>query len=151
MAEKNNVMQANAQNLNSVSNVAGYEPPPVNPKDVIFDLGGRQVTAILDDSTYELVKNDFNLIINKAVAVTGNKTVGYGLSGAKLYGVIKAMEYNRLVTVQIDGIDDKFKGSGIVAGDSISVDGSGGVTKASAVNETLVLDVSDDGTLAVKF
>lgn len=105
--------------------------------------GGVQcVTMLLDKTTIAAIGKEYDSAKGKAVALTGNNTVGYGSDGAPLFGVIRKAESDGYATVQVKGFAcgitaDVAKTMGdspvtkTATGAFAAVDGTGGVKSAA--------------------
>lgn len=61
------------------------------------------VTMPLDATTAAAIGKNYDSAKGKAVALTGNNTVGYGSDGDPLFGVIRKAEPDGYATVQVKG------------------------------------------------
>lgn len=105
--------------------------------------GGVQcVTMLLDKTTIAAIGKEYDGAKGKAVALTGNNTVGYGSDGDPLFGVIRKVESDGYATVQVKGfacgiIADVTKTTGenpvaiTAIGTLAAVDGTGGIKSAA--------------------
>lgn len=99
-------------------------------------------TFLLDSTTVTAIKSDVNDILNKAVTITGNGTVGYGDSGDTIVGIVSKIEKednssnNYVVTVEWTGTFENIPATGVVAGDKVNVNGAGGLAKEVATGST---------------
>lgn len=67
----------------------------------------------------------------KAVALTGNNTVGYGSDGDPLFGVVRKAESDGYATVQVKGFACGITASETAVGKFAAVDGAGGIKSAA--------------------
>lgn len=103
--------------------------------------GVECVTMPLDKTTIAAIGKEYDGAKGKAVALTGNNTVGYGSDGDPLFGVIRKVESDGYATVQVKGACDvtadvaKTMGENPVAKNAIgtlaAVDGAGGIKSAA--------------------
>lgn len=104
--------------------------------------GVECVTMPLDKTTIAAIGKEYDGAKGKAVALTGNNTVGYGSDGDPLFGVIRKVESDGYATVQVKGFASgvtadvaKTMGENPVAKNAIgtlaAVDGAGGVKSAA--------------------
>lgn len=94
--------------------------------------GVAVVTMPLDSTTKAAIDKDYDGAKNKAVALTGNNTVGYGTAGDALFGVIRKVEPDGAASIQVKGFACGLKGtaSSTAINKFAAVDGSGGVKSA---------------------
>ena len=92
-------------------------------------------TFVLDTTTVGKLKGDLSAVVGKAVTITGNGEVGYGTTGKPLEGIVLKAEYadngktEVVVTVAWQGTFEEIDATGVVAGDQVTVNGSGGLAK----------------------
>lgn len=94
------------------------------------------VTYAADDSIKTLAGSDNRAaVVDKAVTITGDGTVGFGVDGDPLLGAIYQYEYDGYVSVQDTGyvIVPGVAGSLPAPGDVVVVNGSGAVKTAVGV------------------
>ncbi len=112
-----------------------------------FDRLMNSGTFILDSTTVGKLKGDLDSAVNKAVALVGNYTVGYGADANAIFGIISKVEYEDntkkvvLATVQMNGTFENIDAqTTVTAGDGLAVDGNGGVKTASTgvINATVI-------------
>lgn len=89
------------------------------------------VTMPLDETTVKAIGKDYDSAKGKAVALTGNNTVGYGSDGDPLFGVIRKAEPDGYATVQVSGFACDITASEAAIGKFAAVDGAGGVKSAA--------------------
>ncbi len=117
-------------------------------------VGGVEcVTMPLNEATKKTIDKDYDSAKGKAVALTGNNTVGYGAADAPLFGVLRKVEHDGFATVQVKGF-----AVGLTSGADASainkyaaVDGTGGVKSAGdgVVSNGYITAVEDDGTVTI--
>lgn len=112
------------------------------------------VTYYLDTTTTTQLGDDIEAVLNKFVTVTGSKEVGYGSSGDAIEGLVTKVEeeYNGsdklVVTVYTDGFFVDVEATGLSVKDYVTVDGSGGLTKAgSGTTNAQVVEADTDKNL----
>lgn len=94
-------------------------------------------TFYLNSTTASGLSGDLSKIVGKAVTFTGNNEVGYGAADKPLAGIVSKAEYEDngsekvVVTVEWKGTFENVAATGVVAGDGVTVDGSGGLQKAT--------------------
>lgn len=128
----------------------------MNPGFISFDFANNmQATFILDDATYALVEDDLRGAEGKAVALTGDATVGFGSSADKLLGIIMKVEADKMATIRT-----AFFAEGVylgaappTVGSTVKVDGSGGLIAATSQTNygPTLIRIDDDGTGVIKF
>lgn len=104
----------------------------------------NSATFLLDATTVTALGDDKGAIVGKAVALTGNYTVGYGTSGDTPVGFVVAIEKesansdNYVVSVEFNVSREGLACAGSeTAGNSLAVNGSGGfVASNSATSAT---------------
>lgn len=95
-------------------------------------------TFYLNGTTVTSLSGDLTKIVGKAVTFTGNNEVGYGTADKPLAGIVSKAEFEDngsekvVVTVEWKGTFENVAATGVVAGDGVTVDGSGGLQKATA-------------------
>lgn len=96
--------------------------------------GVTVVTMPLDATTKAAIGTDYDGAKGKAVAITGNNTVGYGTAGDSLFGVIVKVEQDGFASVQVKGFACGLVGtaSGTAINKFAAVDGVGGVKSAGS-------------------
>lgn len=92
------------------------------------------VTMPLDAETKAAIDKKYDDAKGKAVALTGNNTVGYGSDGDALFGVLTKVEHDGYASVQVKGFSCGLAGtaSATEIGKYAAVDGSGGVKSAAS-------------------
>ena len=113
-----------------------------NGGNIMSNLGFKRImnsgTYYLDQTTTTAIDGDLNALVGKAVALVGNEEVGYGTADKPLLGFIMTADYEDqgsekiVVTVESRGGFEGVAATGVVAGDGVTVNGSGGVQKATA-------------------
>lgn len=94
-------------------------------------------TYYLDSTTTTAIDGDLNALVGKAVTMVGNREVGYGTADKPLMGFIMTAAYEDqgsdkiVVAVESRGSFEGVTATGVVAGDGVTVDGSGGLQKAA--------------------
>lgn len=125
--------------------------------DLSFNRLMDSGTFMLDSSTKSTIAGDLTKLLGAAVTITGNKEVGFGTADKPLEGIVTTASFAEqgseeiVVTVEWTGTFENVKASGVVAGDGVTVDGTGGLQKATSglVRATVV---SFDETVAtIKF
>ena len=95
-------------------------------------------TFYLNTTTASGLSGDLSKIVGKAVTFTGNNEVGYGAADKPLAGIVSKAEYEDngstkiVVTVEWSGTFEGVSATGVAAGDGVTVNGTGGLQKASA-------------------
>lgn len=91
--------------------------------------GVECVTMLLDSATKTKIGTAYDSAKGKAVALTGNNTVGYGTDGDAIFGVIRKAESDGVATIQVKGFACGLAGtaSATAINKYAAVDGSGGV------------------------
>lgn len=116
-------------------------------------IGALRVTMFLDSTTKTTIGTDYDSAINKAVALKGNNTVGYGTTGDALYGIIKKVEPDGVATVQVkgfvEGVPAITASSGTTLGSFLAVNGAGKVKNAAEGTVTKGIATAVDTTNAV--
>lgn len=100
-------------------------------------IGVQAATFELDATTKTAIAKDFDSAVGKAVALTGNNTVGYGTSGGAVFGFVLKCDARGLATVQYHGFREDVPISATAAnqpalGGGVCVDGKGGIVKPAA-------------------
>lgn len=109
--------------------------------------GAEYVTMPIDEETVKVIDYKFNDAANKAVALTGNNTVGYGADGDALFGVLKKVERDGYATVQVKGYACGISADSTAAINKYAaVDGSGGIKAASGTSRGYI--TAADGSMA---
>lgn len=106
-----------------------------------------QATFKLDSTTFAAVKGNPDAAVNKAVALTGAETVGFGAANDPIFGIIQKVESDSYATVRTgwfaEGVPVGTEAPAV--GDVVVVDGSGGVVAAvSAVYGPTVIRIDGD-------
>lgn len=98
----------------------------------------KAFTFKVDSTTSTAVAADPKELVGKAIAMTGDYTVGYGTSGDAIMGFVEQVEIastndkTLLVSVRRFRMFEGVSCAGTeTAGDFLTVDGSGGVAKAT--------------------
>ena len=109
--------------------------------------GVECVTMLLDSATKAKIGTDYDGAKGKAVALTGNNTVGYGTDGAAVFGVIRKAEPDGVATIQVKGFACGLAGtaSSTAVNKYAAVDGFGGVKSmtGSGVSRGFITAVDD--------
>lgn len=102
-------------------------------------------------------KDDLSKGVGTAVTITGDKEIGFGEADKPLLGIVTKVEFvdqgkeDMVATVAFTGTFEGIKASGVTAGDNVSVDGAGGLQKATAEGKALVIAFdTDKATIIMK-
>lgn len=92
-----------------------------------------QATYILDDATFNAVKEYPDEAIGKTVALTGPATVGFGSANNLLLGVLEKVESDKFCTVRTGWYSEgvNIGEATLTAGTVVKVDGKGGLVAAT--------------------
>lgn len=92
-----------------------------------------QATYLLDDSTFNAVKDDLDSAVGKTVVLTGPATVGFGAANGLLLGVIQKVEKDKYCTVRTGWYSEgvNIGAATLTAGTVVKVDGTGGLVAAT--------------------
>lgn len=115
-------------------------------------------TFKLDDTTKSTIAGDLSKLIGAAVTIVGNKEAGYGTADKPLLGIVQTAQYTDqgsdeiVITVLWNGTFENVKASGVTAGDGVTVDGAGGLQKATsgAVKATVLSFETDKAIILMK-
>lgn len=112
--------------------------------------GVAYVTMPLDKTTITVIGKDHDSAKGKAIALTGNNTVGYGSDGDPIFGVIRKVESDGYATVQVKGFACNITASEAAIGKFAAVDGSGGIKSAadSVIGRGYITSVDDTTGMA---
>ena len=122
----------------SITMKVNYENGGNNMSNLGFKRIMHAGTYYLDSTTTTAIDGDLNALVGKAVTLVGNEEVGYGTADKPLLGFIMTASYEDqgsdkiVVAVESRGGFEGVKASGVAAGDGVTVDGTGGVQKATA-------------------